>query len=83
MESRFNKYKSENKSVATHIANINSFIDSMYNSLDLIELEINDLQRRIDEGNAPAIFSNKIDHLIKLGERIENAHETYHYNRGN
>lgn len=84
MESRFEKYKSSNKAASTHIANINNFIDWQYeNGLDMIEREIEDLQRRIDNGNAPAIFSNKVDLLIKLGECIEKVHETYHFNRGN
>lgn len=82
MESRFDKYKSEGKAQSTHIANINSFIDWQFDKgLDLIEKEINDLQSRIDKGNAPAIFSNKVDQLINLGECIERLHETYHYNK--
>lgn len=82
MESRFNKYKNTGKETSTHIANINNFIDWQYeNGLDLIEREINDLQMRIDKGNAPAIFSNKINQLISLGECIEKIHETYHFNK--
>jgi hypothetical protein len=82
MESRFNKYKTENKTAQTHIANINNFIDWQYKTgLDLIEKEIQDLKRRIDAGNAPAIFSTKVDKLIKLGETIEGVYETYHFNK--
>ena len=83
MESRFNKYKSENKSAADQIANINNFIDWLYEKgNDVIEAEIKDLQRRVDAGG-PAIFSNKINLLIELGQCIERIYETYHFNRGN
>lgn len=82
MESRFNKYKSDNKNTATHIANVNNFVDFLFTKgLDIIEKEIQDLGDRIEKSNAPAIFSNKKDLLIKLGECIENVHETYHFNR--
>lgn len=82
MESRFNKYKSEGKAASNHIANTNNFIDWNFDKgLDLIEKEINDLQSRINAGNAPAIFSNKVNQLINLGECIERLHETYHYNK--
>lgn len=82
MESRFSKYKNEGKSMSSQIANINNFIDWNYEKgLDLIEREIKALQTKIDAGNAPAIFSNKISHLINLGECIEKLHETYHFNK--
>lgn len=81
MESRFEKYKNNGKVVADHIANINNFIDWNFDKLDLIDKEINDLQGRINAGNAPAIFSNKVNQLINLGECIEKLHETYHYNK--
>jgi hypothetical protein len=82
MESRFGKYKSVGKVVSDHIANINNFIDWNFDKgLDLIEKEINDLQGRINAGNAPAIFSNKVNQLINLGECIEKLHETYHYSK--
>lgn len=82
MESRFSKYKSEGKTVSSQIANINNFIDWNYEKgLDLIEREINDLQGRINAGNAPAIFSKKVSQLISLGECIEHLHETYHFNK--
>ena len=84
MESRFDKYKSEGKAQSSHIANINSFIDWNFDKgLDIIEKEIKDLKNRISQGNAPAIFSNKVDGLISLGECIEKLHETYHFNKGN
>ena len=84
MESRFSKYKSEGKTMSDHIANINNYIDWNYNTgLDMIEKEINSLQSHIEGGNAPAIFSNKKDLLIKLGECIEKLHETYHFNKSN
>ena len=82
MVSRFEKYKNEGKVASSHIANINNFIDWNFDKgLDLIEKEINDLQGRINAGNAPAIFSNKVNQLINLGECIEKLHETYHYNK--
>ncbi len=81
MESRFEKYKNNGKAVADHIANINNFIDWNFDKLDLIDKEINDLQSRINAGNAPAIFSSKVTQLINLGECIEKLHETYHYNK--
>lgn len=84
MESRFDKYKSNGKATSSHIANINNFIDWNFNTgLDLIEKEIEDLQAKIDAGNAPAIFNSKVDGLIRLGECIENIHKTYHFNRDN
>ncbi len=84
MESRFSKYKNEGKNTSSHIANINSFIDWQFDKgLDLIEKEIKDLQSRIDKGGAPAIFSNKVDELIALGQCIEKVHETYHYKKDN
>ena len=84
MESRFSKYKGEKKSASDQIANINNYIDWNYDKgLDLIEKEINDLQERINKGNAPAIFTNKVNNLISLGECIERLHETYHYNKNN
>jgi hypothetical protein len=84
MESRFNKYKNEGKAISDHIANINNLIDWLNkDGNDLIEKEINDLQSRIDAGNAPAIFSNKVAQLISLGECIEKVHETYHFNKDN
>lgn len=84
MESRFDKYKSEGKAMSNHIANINNYIDWNFDKgLDLIEKEINALQEKIDRGNAPAIFSNKVNNLINLGECIERLHETYHFNKDN
>ena len=84
MESRFSKYKSEGKAVSNHIANINNYIDWNYDKgLDLIEKEINSLQEKVNRGNAPAIFTNKINGLIALGECIERLHETYHFNKDN
>lgn len=84
MESRFDKYKSEGKSMSTQIANINNFIDWNFDKgLDLIEKEINALQDKVDKGNAPAIFTNKINGLINLGECIEKLYETYHFNKNN
>ena len=82
MESRFNKYKNEGQSASSHIANINSFIDWLFKEgNNIIEEEIKDLSRRIDGGNAPAMFSRKKKELIKLGEDIENLYETYHFNK--
>lgn len=81
MESRFSKYKSEGKAISSHIANVNSFINFLYKSLDIVEAEIKDLKSRIDEGAAPKIFENKVDLLIALGESIENVYETYHFNK--
>ena len=82
MESRFDKYKTEGKAVSSHIANINNYMDWNFDKgLDLIEKEINSLQAKVDAGNAPAIFTNKINSLITLGECIEKLHETYHFNR--
>lgn len=84
MESRFDKYKSEGKAMSTQIANINNFIDWNFDKgLDLIEREINALQDKVDKGNAPAIFTNKINGLINLGECIEKLYETYHFNKNN
>jgi hypothetical protein len=82
MESRFNKYKDEGQTLSTHIANINSFIDWLFkDGNNLIEEEIQDLTRRINGGNAPAIFGKKKRELIKLGEDIEQLYETYHFNK--
>ena len=82
MESRFSKYETSGKATATHIANVNSFINNLHDKgLDLIEKEIQDLSDRIDAGNAPVIFSNKKKLLIDLGKCIESVYETYHYNR--
>ena len=84
MESRFSKYKTEGKIVSSQIANINNFIDWNFDKgLDLIEKEIKALQAKIDAGNAPAIFTTKINGLINLGECIEKLHETYHFNKNN
>ena len=87
MESRFVKYEEntqelKNNKMASHIANVNNFIDWLYKKgLDLIEKEIESLQSKIDEGNAPAIFSKKIKLLIALGKAIENVYEVYHFNK--
>ena len=84
MESRFSKYENNNsgKIASQHIANVNSYINWNYDKgLDIIEKEIADLQGRIDRGNAPTIFANKVDLLIELGKCIEKVHETYHFNR--
>lgn len=82
MESRFNKYKNDGKAMSGQIANINNYIDwNFEKGLDLIEKEINALQSKVDAGNAPAIFTNKINGLINLGECIEKLHETYHFNK--
>lgn len=84
MESRFEKYKSDSKAASSHIANIHNYIDWNFDKgLDLIEKEIASLQKHIDGGNAPAIFSNKKSQLISLGECIEKLHETYHFNKDN
>jgi hypothetical protein len=84
MESRFNKYKSDGKTISNHIANINNYIDWNFDKgLDLIEKEISSLQEKIDAGNAPAMFPKKKALLIKLGEDIENIHEAYHFNKDN
>lgn len=81
MESRFSKYENEGKSLSSHIANVNNFIDFLYGSLDTIEKEIKSLQAKINEGTAPPIFSSKVNQLISLGKNIENIYETYHFNR--
>jgi hypothetical protein len=84
MESRFNKYKTENKTAQTHIANINNFIDWQYKTgLDLIEKEINSLQNQINGGADNKMFPKKINLLISLGELIEKTHEAYHFNKNN
>lgn len=83
MESRFNKYKSEGKAVSDHIANINSFINYLNKEgNDLIEEEIKDLTRRIEEGDNNQMFPKKKKLLITLGETIEDLYATYHFNRG-
>lgn len=82
MESRFDKYKAEGKITSAHIANINNLVDWLNKDANnLIEKEIQDLTQRIDNGNAPAIFAKKVDLLIKLGQCIEEVHETYHFNK--
>lgn len=82
MESKFSKYKSEGKAVSNHIANVNSFIDLMYDKgRDLFVAEIEDLTRRIEAGGAPPIFTSKRSQLIDLGEAIERLYETYHFNK--
>lgn len=84
MESRFSKYETANQNVSNHISNINHYIDMQYDKgLELIEKEIQDLQARIDAGNAPIIFSHKVKALIWLGKAIEKVHELYHFNKGN
>ena len=82
MESRFNKYKTEGKAMSDQIANINNFIDWSYDKgLDLIEEEINSLRSLIDRGENNGMFPKKIEQLISLGEKIEQLHETYHFNK--
>jgi hypothetical protein len=82
MESRFNKYKSEGKAMSDQIANINNYIDwSFDKGLDLIENEINSLNSLINRGENNAMFPKKIEQLISLGEKIEQLHETYHFNK--
>ena len=82
MKSRFDKYKSDGTVMSSQIANINNYIDwNFEKGLDLIEKEINSLQSKVDAGNAPTIFTNKINGLINLGECIEELHETYHFNK--
>jgi hypothetical protein len=84
MESRFKKYADNNVSASNHIANIHSFIDYLNDvGNELIEDEIQDLSRRISDGGAPAIFSNKKKKLLKLGMAIEDVYETYHFNKDN
>ena len=84
MESRFNKYKNEGKATSSQIANINNFIDWIYEKgLDLIEKEIKSLQNQIDNGADNKMFPKKINLLINLGECIEKLHEIYHFNRNN
>ncbi len=84
MESRFSKYETGNRSQSEQIASINNYIDWNYDKgLEVIEKEINALQRKIDGGNAPAIFGQKVNHLISLGKSIEQLHETYYFNKGN
>ena len=84
MESRFSKYKSENKAVSDQIANINNFIDWSYDKgRDLIENEIKSLKSLIARGENNAMFPKKIDQLISFGETIELLHDTYHFNRDN
>jgi hypothetical protein len=84
MESRFSKYKSDGKNMQSHIANVNNFIDYMYDTgLDLIEKEVEDLDKRIKTGNAPAIFTQKKNKLIELGEEIEAIHEVYYFGKDN
>jgi len=84
MESRFSKYKSEGKTTSDQIANINNFIDWSYDKgLDLVEKEINSLKSLIARGENNSMFPKKIDQLIAFGEKIEELHETYHFNREN
>ena len=84
MESRFNKYKNEGKIASDQIKNINNFIDWNFEKcLDLIEGEIASLQNLINEGHDNSMFPKKIKQLIALGEKIEEVHETYHFNREN
>ena len=85
MESRFSKYKkSEGKSTSDQIATINNFIDwSDDKGLDIIEKEINSLKSLIDRGENNGMFPQKIDKLIAFGEKIEDLHETYHFNKSN
>lgn len=82
MESRFSKYKSEGKVTSDQIANINNFIDWSYDKgLDLVEKEINSLQALIERGEDNAMFPRKIKQLIAFGEKIEELHESYHFNK--
>ena len=82
MESRFNKYKTAGKEISDQIANINNYIDWSYDKgLDLIEEEINSLKSLINRGENNGMFPKKIEQLISLGEKIEQLHETYHFNR--
>lgn len=82
MESRFNKYKTAGKEISDQIANINNYIDWSYDKgLDLIEEEINSLRSLINRGENNGMFPKKIEQLISLGEKIEQLHETYHFNR--
>jgi hypothetical protein len=85
MESRFSKYKkSEGKAISDQIATINNFIDwSFENGLDISEKEINSLQSLIDRGENNGMFPQKIDKLIAFGEKIEDLHETYQFNKSN
>jgi uncharacterized protein YaaR (DUF327 family) len=84
MESRFDKYTNNNSKTASHIANINNFIDYLYSTgNDTIEEEIKDLQSRINAGGAPAIFSSKVNELLALGRCIEKVYATYHFNKSN
>ena len=82
MESRFSKYKSEGSNVASHIANVNNFIKYLNNTgLDLIEKEIQSLQKKIDTGDFPPIFKQKVERLVNLGEAIEAVYNSYHFNK--
>ena len=85
MESRFNKYESNNISsnsnLSTHIANVNQFINRLYSELDLIEKEIESLSVQINSGTYPPMFKIKKECLIKLGKSIEDTYEAYHFNR--
>jgi len=84
MESRFSKYKSNGKAVSDHIASVNNYINWEHdNALDLIEAEIQDLNKRIADGDTNKMFPQKIDLLIKHGETIEQLYNTYHFNREN
>ena len=84
MESRFNKYKNEGKTISDQIANINTFIDwSFDKGLDLVEKEINSLQELNARDGERPIFNQKISGLIAFGECIEKLHETYHFKKDN
>lgn len=84
MESRFSKYKSSGKTASDHIANINSHINWEHDkALDIVEAEIQDLKRRIAEGDNNKMFPKKIEWLIRYGEDIEQLYEIYHFNRDN
>ena len=64
--------------ISNQISNINNYIDWNFDKgLDLIEKEINSLQEKINKGNAPTIFSNKVTSLIHLGETSESIHWDY------
>ena len=84
MESRFDKYMNDGKTMSMQIASINNFIDWNYqNGLDLIEEEINALQGLIKKGESNKMFPKKINQLIDLGKCIEQLYDSYHFNRSN